>query len=178
MYTSYGGSRHVFDLTPTQISKSLEWNLISLVFCIGAISSGKVSVALLIYRLQAPNKWRTWLLGFLSVSSIIVAVLIVGLEYGQCTPARKLWIPTLPGSCWNAKSINDWDITGSCEMVPPFAPFPSILTFLRRLLGFRRFGLGIDPRDVPVESSIGSDKEDGLVCATRLGSVVSDVHLR
>ena len=100
-----------------QISKSLEWNVISLVFCIGAVSIGKVSVALLIYRLQAPNKLRTWVLGFLSVSSMIVAILIVGLEYAQCKPARKLWIPTLPGSCWDAESVNDWDISGSCKVI-------------------------------------------------------------
>ncbi|MCJ1250149.1 hypothetical protein MMC30_007375 [Trapelia coarctata] len=114
VYSSYGGTRHVFDLEPVQIAKAVEWNLVSLVFCIMAISTGKVSVALLIYRLQAPSKWRTWLLGFLSGSSLLVAVLIIGLEYAQCTPTEKLWIPTLPGSCWDAKKINNWDIAGSC----------------------------------------------------------------
>ena len=115
VYTSFGGTKHVFDLQPTQISSAMEWNLISLVFCIGSISTGKISVALLIYRLQSPSRWRTWLLWFLSVSSVVVAVLIVGLEFAQCTPARKLWIPTLDGSCWDPKKINNWDIAGSCK---------------------------------------------------------------
>ena len=115
MYTHVGGTKHVFDLLPAQIASAVEWNLISLVFCIGSICSGKISVALLIYRLQAPSRWRTWLLWFLSVSSVVVAVLIIGLEFAQCTPVQKLWIPTLDGSCWDPKKVNDWDIAGSCK---------------------------------------------------------------
>ena len=173
VYTWYGGTHHVFDLQPTQVSKSLEWNVISLAFCIGAISSGKVSVALLIYRLQAPSKWRTWLLGFLSVSSVIVAILIVVLEYAQCKPVQKLWVPTLRGSCWNAESVNDWDITGSCKMIPLFVPFCSMLTLLLRLLGFRRFSSGFDPSDVSMEPPTATEKEDNVVCVVRVRCFVS-----
>ena len=41
----------------------------------------------------------------------MVAVLIIGLEYTQCTPAKKLWNLTYPGHCWDFKNINDWDFS-------------------------------------------------------------------
>ena len=62
VYVNSGGAHHVFYLAavePEEISKVIELNYVSQVFCIIAIATGKISVALLIYRLQPKSKWRT-----------------------------------------------------------------------------------------------------------------------
>ena len=75
-------------------------------------STGKVSVALLIYRLQAPSKLRTSVLAFLSISSLIMAVIIVILFFAQCSPTSALWTPNA-GSCWDPKPLVEFDIVAS-----------------------------------------------------------------
>lgn len=113
MFTAYafnGGTKHIFDLQPAQIPKIEVFNYVPQGFCILALSTGKVSVALLIYRLQAPCRWRTWVLAFLSVSSFVMGILVIALFLAQCSNAQALWMPGT-GKCWNPKVVNDWLIS-------------------------------------------------------------------
>lgn len=115
VYAYYGGTKHVYDLQPAQIFKAIELDVVSQVFINIAISTGKVSVALLIYRLQAPCRWRTWVLAFLSTSSFVIAILVVTLIFAQCSPTRALWDLTLQGKCWKSVRGADWDIAASSK---------------------------------------------------------------
>lgn len=115
MYTVYahlGGARHVAYLDPQQIAIVAEYNYISLAPIVVAIAIGKCAVALLIYRLQSPSKWRTWLLWFLSISSLVLALLVCIIEYVQCTPTKALWNPSA-GTCWDPKPVNNFDVAAS-----------------------------------------------------------------
>lgn len=112
VYANQGGARHVAYLEPDQLALVAEFDYISLVPVILGIVIGKCAVSLLIYRLQPPTKWRTYLLWFLSVSSLVCAVLVIVLEFAQCTPVKALWIPTA-GKCWNPKAVNNWDVAAS-----------------------------------------------------------------
>lgn len=104
-YACNGGTKHIFDVPPAPIPKITELNYLSQGFCMLALSTGKVSVALLIYRLQAPCRWRTWVLALLSASSCVIALLGIALFLAQCTPLKALWTPGI-GTCWNPNVMN------------------------------------------------------------------------
>ncbi|KAL8966707.1 MAG: hypothetical protein Q9197_005835 [Variospora fuerteventurae] len=79
-----------------------------------AIATGKISVALLIQRIQGPSKWRLWFLRFCSVSVFITGLFAVIFLFAQCQPARALWTPSMikdgTGHCWNPIPVNNYDI--------------------------------------------------------------------
>ena len=97
---------------------------------------GKISVALLTYRLQPPTKWRTWLLGFLSVSSLLLALLVIIIFFAQCQPTSALWRPGT-GTCWDQTKTNDWIVAAGSKSNKITVPFwwPLRLTIVERLLG-------------------------------------------
>ena len=68
-----------------------------------AIGIAKASVAFTILRFQAPNKWRTRVLYFISLSVNILNVLTCIFTFAQCNPPRALWNPELAATakCWD-----------------------------------------------------------------------------
>ncbi|KAL2045432.1 hypothetical protein ABVK25_012103 [Lepraria finkii] len=137
-YVSYGGARHTFDIPAAQLPTVTKLNYISQVFHIMGISIGKVAVALLIYRLQAPCRWRTWVLACLSIGVFVTGSLSIILYFLQCTPRQALFNPSL-GKCWNPKYMNGYIIADSslkamADLVLAFLP----ITFLWNLQISRR----------------------------------------
>ncbi|MCJ1432446.1 hypothetical protein MMC27_001802 [Xylographa pallens] len=80
-----------------------EINWINQPFAVLAIATSKVSVALLILRLQGPCKWRTYLLYFLAISIWTYAAAIVVVVFTQCRPYTALW--TEQGVCMPAEDF-------------------------------------------------------------------------
>jgi hypothetical protein len=76
--------------------------------CVGGLTTGKISVACLIYRLQSPTRWRTTLLiGICSLMCVINSVVII-LMFTQCIRVQLLWdhSPTTPkGHCFNPNVV-------------------------------------------------------------------------
>ncbi|KAL8638985.1 MAG: hypothetical protein Q9228_003912 [Teloschistes exilis] len=95
VYAGRGYARHEHYLRPVQRSDAGRLSVISRSCCIMAIATGKISVAFLIQRIQGPNKWRTWLLRFISISVFITALFAVIFLFAQCQPARALWTPSM-----------------------------------------------------------------------------------
>ena len=114
VYAGRGYARHLYYLTPVQISDALELNTISRTLCILSIAIGKISVAFLIERLAGPGDWRKWMLRSISISIMISAIITVILFYVQCQPARALWDKAMikkgTGHCWNPIPVNTWDL--------------------------------------------------------------------
>ncbi|MCJ1414472.1 hypothetical protein MMC32_000798 [Xylographa parallela] len=102
-YANLGGCRHVQYLTPSQTVQVTEINWINQPFAVLAIATSKVSVALLILRLQGPCKWRTYLLYFLAISIWTYAAAIVVVVFTQCRPYTALW--TEQGVCMPAQDF-------------------------------------------------------------------------
>ena len=114
IYAVNGYARHAFYLSPHAISEAVKISWVSQSFCILSIASGKVSVAFLIQRIQAPCRWRTWLLWFISISVSVSGVIAVILVYLQCTPYYALWNPQLVAAgtaqCRLQIAVNNYDI--------------------------------------------------------------------
>lgn len=114
VYAAGGYARHLYYLTPAQLSNALELNTISRSLCMFSIAIGKISVAFMIERIAGPSDWRKWLLRGISISVFVSAVITFTLFYAQCQPARALWdkemIKEGTGSCWNPIPVNTWDL--------------------------------------------------------------------
>ncbi len=96
-------------MSSAQIEQTTWINWASQTFCIMGLATGKVSVAILMGRLMSPSRWRKWVLYFLSISSLIVACVVIITNFAQCSPPRTLWIPSA-GKCWDFKRTNDLDV--------------------------------------------------------------------
>lgn len=114
VYAGRGYARHIYYLTPTEITDALELNTISRSLCIFSIAVGKISVAFLIERLAGPSKIRKWMLRAISISVFVSAIITIMLFYVECQPARALWdkgmIKKGTGHCWNPIPVNTWDL--------------------------------------------------------------------
>jgi len=114
VYAGRGYARHLFYLTPPELSDALELNTISRSLCIFSIAIGKISVAFLIERLAGPSNWRKWLLRSMSTTVFISAMITIILFYVQCQPARALWDKGMlrvgTATCWNPIPVNTWDL--------------------------------------------------------------------
>ncbi|KAL8711874.1 MAG: hypothetical protein Q9220_003818 [cf. Caloplaca sp. 1 TL-2023] len=114
VYAGRGYARHEHYLGPAQRSDAGRLSVISRSCCIMAIAFGKVSVAFLIQRIQAPGKWRIWFLRFCSASVFITALFALIFLFAQCQPAKALWTPSMikngTGHCWNPIPVNNYDI--------------------------------------------------------------------
>lgn len=128
-------------LSPAQLEETTKINWASQTFCIMAIATGKISVAILMGRLMSPNRWRRWVLYFLSVSTFVASSIVIIFIFAQCSPPKALWIPGA-GTCWDPKKINDLDVAmgSTCEIC---AAFPGELTLNKGWSAFVDFALAM-----------------------------------
>ena len=143
VYAGRGYARHLFYLTPTELSNALELNTISRSLCIFSIALGKISVAFLIERLAGPSNWRKWLLRSISISVFVSAIVTILLFYVQCHPAKALWDKEMlkdgTATCWNPLPVNRWDLVIASKLESSSLCEPSALDLAHmndRLLGF------------------------------------------
>ncbi|MCJ1408055.1 hypothetical protein MMC19_002128 [Ptychographa xylographoides] len=102
-YAQLGGCRHVQHLTLNQTTQATGINWLNQPFTVLAIATSKVSVALLILRLQGPCKWRAYLLYFLAASIWTYAAAIIVVVFTQCRPSYALWTEQEDSSCMQAE---------------------------------------------------------------------------
>lgn len=96
----------MYYLHPQDAMRAAELNYIAQIFYVITFYFVKVSLAAFLLRL-GPSKicqWITWLCIFLLTASNGEAVIV---ELAQCRPLRKVWNPTLPGSCWSTRPLLD-----------------------------------------------------------------------
>ena len=121
VYASSGYARHLYYLTPSQLTRALELNTISRSLCMFSIAIGKISVAFLIERIAGPSNWRKWLLRGISISVFISAVITLTLFYAQCQPVSAVWdkgmIKKGTGHCWDPIPVNTWNLVIASKSV-------------------------------------------------------------
>lgn len=179
MWTAYGirgYARHAIYLTPTQLSDAAKLGVISRACCVVAITTGKISVAFLIQRIQASSKWRTWFLRFCSISVGLLGFLVVVFLFAQCQPVRTLWTPSMikngTGHCWDPIIGNNFDIAVASKSFPDSLPLCPSETWLSRLLRVARLRPGLYACEHCLEAPDGNAEKASTVCPPRNGCLV------
>jgi len=100
-----GMGKHATDIQPEQLSQAVKVNYIGNPFGIMAYSLPNISIAILINRLLAPNRFRSYGLLALAISQCCIAAVSCVLLFAQATPTAYLWNPTLPGKLNYSSSV-------------------------------------------------------------------------
>ncbi|KAI1778659.1 hypothetical protein F4818DRAFT_306297 [Hypoxylon cercidicola] len=95
-----GMGRHASDLPVEKLGYTVMINFIGNPFGIMAYSFPNISVAILLERLMAPNKWRAIGLYTLTILQCVIAGISCVLLFVQCTPSEYLWNPIVPAHCF------------------------------------------------------------------------------
>ncbi|KAL4936042.1 hypothetical protein BDV06DRAFT_228249 [Aspergillus oleicola] len=101
---SYGLGKHISDIPdPGDQKNAIKYTVIAPNFSVVSTTTGKISVAIFLFRLmgQSAKLWQKWFLYILTVVSIAWNVLAIIVIIGFCRPAKKIWIPDTPGSCFS-----------------------------------------------------------------------------
>ena len=96
---AYGAGRHYETLDSLEKVMAVKLNWVSQPFTIFSCGVGKISIALLLLRIMPKNKIRERFLYTLITLLVIINTICVAFIFGQCSPARKLWEPSINGSC-------------------------------------------------------------------------------
>lgn len=87
-----GGLRHLYYLTPEERVIAAKWGWISQPFVIMGFATGKLSVAVLLWRVVGSTTfWRKWFLCFATISALLISIVNIVLTFTQCSPVEALW---------------------------------------------------------------------------------------
>ncbi|KAL4953942.1 hypothetical protein BDW69DRAFT_183996 [Aspergillus filifer] len=101
---SYGLGKHMADITdPIDQENALKYTVIAPNFSVVSTTTGKISVSIFLLRLmgQSAKCWQRWFLYILNSISIVWNALAIVAIIGFCRPAKKIWHPETPGSCFS-----------------------------------------------------------------------------
>ncbi|KAK0624997.1 hypothetical protein B0T17DRAFT_466531, partial [Bombardia bombarda] len=111
MEVHYGVGKHAAYIPPPDLIKAVKWIWLSAPFSTMSACFGKISIALLIMRINGNrNKPYTIFLWVLIVLLFIINLLLSIITFAQCTPVYWLWEQLNPisamqggggGSCWD-----------------------------------------------------------------------------
>ncbi|KAF7885516.1 uncharacterized protein EAF02_004025 [Botrytis sinoallii] len=97
-----GGFKHLYYLSPSQLTETIKWNYILQCWGISAFTPSKLSVGLLLIRILHPIRgWKFWTIVTIMTLMTIINTLDSILTYAQCNPPKALWEPTVKAHCWN-----------------------------------------------------------------------------
>lgn len=133
-----GGARHLYYLSPSQVSTVVKFNWANQPFAIAVVALGKISAAFLVLRiLHGTTVWRKWFLyGSMSIT-VIAAIVAILILFVQCSPPRALWDAVPGAKCWDASVSSDIQIMYA-SMYPEASRSKSIA--LGRANGFVSIG--------------------------------------
>jgi hypothetical protein len=102
----YGVGRHAVYLPPPNLIKAVEVIWLTAPFSTMSACFGKISIALLLMRIDSRNAVYKTFLWCMIVTLFIVNLLLTIITFSQCTPVTFLWDRLNPhvnysGSCWD-----------------------------------------------------------------------------
>ncbi|PLB51569.1 integral membrane protein [Aspergillus steynii IBT 23096] len=97
---SHGLGSHVNELYADQIMYSIKWVYICEFFSILSPCIGRIAYAFLLLSLVPPIPWRSRLLWSIICLQFVIDCGTVVVSFAQCTPMRRYWDHSVPGSCW------------------------------------------------------------------------------
>ena len=97
-----GVGRHIFCLTPENISELLKWSVWARIVEVIALAFVKISVCLLVLRLiDQTSKGIARFLKLLMISIVICHIVPLLLYALQCRPLQAVWNPQVQGECYS-----------------------------------------------------------------------------
>ena len=105
-----GFGRHVDSLMPAQVMRASEYAVLSETTFIFSLMFSKISICVFLLRLLADSlaKKRKYFLYLWIALLLVVNVICVGQQLGQCRPTNRLWDPTIPGKCEDPRIQSDF----------------------------------------------------------------------
>ena len=131
----------------------LSW--ISQSFAIFSCGTAKVSIALLILRIKAQGKFRKGFLYIIIAALTIINTVGVASIFFQCSPSKKLWDPSVSGSCLDPHIQRDIGFAQASYSA------------------FSDFVLAVFPLTFIWNLKIKMSSKIGLGCAMSLGVIVT-----
>ncbi|KAL9001776.1 MAG: hypothetical protein Q9188_005250 [Gyalolechia gomerana] len=141
----YGTGRHFATLDPVEKLMANKLNWIAQPFAIFSCGVGKISIAFLLLRIMAKNKLRERFLYTLIALLVTINAICVGFIFGQCSPARKLWNPSVPGSCLDPsiqQNVGFFQASFSSFSDFVLALFPLVIIWNLKMRRAVKFGIG------------------------------------
>jgi hypothetical protein len=97
----YGWGRHQADLGGYELTKALEFNVITQSFGIIGPTLGRMSFIVLVFKLFGINKFLRWGLWALFAAQCSSNLIVATLIFVQCSNVQALWDFSVHASCWN-----------------------------------------------------------------------------
>ncbi|KAL9120685.1 MAG: hypothetical protein Q9187_002753 [Circinaria calcarea] len=99
-----GVGRHIFCVTPENISETLKWSTWAQIVEVIALALVKISVCLLILRLiDQTSKGIARFLKLLMIAVVICHIVPLLLYVLQCRPLHAVWNPQVQGECYSSR---------------------------------------------------------------------------
>ncbi|KAL2046317.1 hypothetical protein N7G274_001764 [Stereocaulon virgatum] len=108
-----GLGRHIFELQPSELTTTIKYLLLGETLFTLSLVFSKMSICIiLLHLLHGARGLKKKLFLYLTIGLLIVVSLVnVGLQYGQCSPTSKSWDPAIPGHCWD----HDIQVGNACS---------------------------------------------------------------
>jgi hypothetical protein len=113
-----GMGKHASTMSPDDVSLAVKVNLIANPFAIMAYYFPNISVAILIDRILAPNRFRSRALYALTISQVISASISCVIIFVQCLPSEYIWHPDprLNPKCLPAGLVSGYSYFVGCKI--------------------------------------------------------------
>ncbi|KAK6080593.1 hypothetical protein SCUP234_05139 [Seiridium cupressi] len=98
-----GFGKHVGDIAPTNLGELGLLGQITAFFSILGALWSKTSFAITMLRIT--DDWAKWAVWAFIISSNLFMLVSAIFTWTWCTPVQKIWIPDLPGTCWNHQVV-------------------------------------------------------------------------
>ena len=172
----HGGARHLYYLSPAQVSTVVRLNWAIQPFPIVGFCTGKISTALLILRFMSPNtRWRKWFL-YISIGvSIVCTTLAVIFLFVQCSPPKALWEEVEGAQCWNPKVVSNYQIANASRSYSSAGSWSRADSIYNRLECFLRSRSSSVAYHHNLELANGLEEQDWAMFYTGLGGLVSGI---
>ena len=124
-----GLGRHIFYLSQNQhsleqLSEAIKLQCFIQIVIIVGVMFVKVSIALFLLRIfgLGHERWWRWSLYFIMWITVLTSLSSAIIALAQCRPIRKLWNPTVRGSCWSPETVVAFGEYNGGKSMPFFHP--------------------------------------------------------
>lgn len=164
-----GYGAHMAYLSHQQASEAIRYQYIIEPLSYLALVLGRVSFAVSLIQLIGVTKLRRWMFYGLIIGQVVINLIMIGIQLGQCNPPAKYWNPTVKGKCMSPRVIEYTGYVQGCECAFWFKMKEIFLFFTLAWNVFTDFALALLPAIVISNLDLGFQTKICLVILMSLG---------